>query len=219
MFTREDLTGDKMSMNRDVEKKLRVLGIGRFQVMALLQAARFYRLTGDLDLAKSFGLNRAVFYAWAKYHGPRHYRPASVDDVLNLRSTHAGSTKCPDGFKVILGECLSVGPRGFYELGGSEQLPNDFDDQVYKKLKLLVEPEKAWRAALDYVSRFPEWVLRDPAKFYKLVYEPVRDSFFRDLVEKGSVTPPKEIVERLDSTERMLQKVRSSQKTLMDYHK
>jgi len=40
--------------------------LGRFQVMGLLQAARYYLVTGNLERAKSFGLNRAVFYAWAK---------------------------------------------------------------------------------------------------------------------------------------------------------
>jgi len=38
--------------------------IGRFQVMGLLQAARYYVLYGDLEKAKSFGINRAIFYAW-----------------------------------------------------------------------------------------------------------------------------------------------------------
>jgi len=40
--------------------------IGRFQVMALLQAARYYVLTRDYEKALSFGLNGATSYAWAK---------------------------------------------------------------------------------------------------------------------------------------------------------
>jgi len=40
--------------------------VGRFQVMATLQAARAYALGYSLDEAKSFGLNRAIFYAAAK---------------------------------------------------------------------------------------------------------------------------------------------------------
>ena len=50
------------------EKKLTATKVGRFQVMGLLQAARYYLLTGDLQKAKSFGLNRAIFYAWAKHY-------------------------------------------------------------------------------------------------------------------------------------------------------
>ena len=40
--------------------------IGRFQVMATLQAARAFTLGLPLESAKSFGLNRAIFYAAAK---------------------------------------------------------------------------------------------------------------------------------------------------------
>ena len=40
--------------------------VGRFQVMALLQAARATALGYPLDEAESFGLNRAIFYAAAK---------------------------------------------------------------------------------------------------------------------------------------------------------
>jgi hypothetical protein len=40
--------------------------VGRFQVMALLQAARAKALGYTLDEAESFGLNRAIFYAAAK---------------------------------------------------------------------------------------------------------------------------------------------------------
>jgi hypothetical protein len=40
--------------------------VGRFQVMALLQAARAKALGYPLDEAESFGLKRAIFYAAAK---------------------------------------------------------------------------------------------------------------------------------------------------------
>jgi hypothetical protein len=40
--------------------------VGRFQVMATLQAARAYLLGKSLCTAKSFGLNRALFYAATK---------------------------------------------------------------------------------------------------------------------------------------------------------
>ncbi|HUO43055.1 MAG TPA: hypothetical protein VMU35_08765 [Methylomirabilota bacterium] len=40
--------------------------IGRFQVMAILQAARAKQLGLPINEAKSWGLNRAIFYAAAK---------------------------------------------------------------------------------------------------------------------------------------------------------
>lgn len=42
------------------------MAVGRFQVMATLQAARGYVLGKDISTAKSFGLNRAIFYLAAK---------------------------------------------------------------------------------------------------------------------------------------------------------
>ncbi len=42
------------------------MAVGRFQVMALLQAARAFVLGLPIESAKSFGLNRAIFYAAAK---------------------------------------------------------------------------------------------------------------------------------------------------------
>ncbi len=58
----------KVVQAEPITRKVRARGkkpvkIGRFQVMALLQAARYYVLTGDINKAKSFGLNRAIFYA------------------------------------------------------------------------------------------------------------------------------------------------------------
>ncbi len=40
--------------------------VGRFQVMAILQAARARELGFSETRAKSWGLNRAIFYAAAK---------------------------------------------------------------------------------------------------------------------------------------------------------
>jgi len=68
----------------DKIKLLKAMGIGRFQVMALLQAARHYIIHKDLKKAKSFGLNRAIFYAWAKHYGPRS-RPwisLKIEEIL-----------------------------------------------------------------------------------------------------------------------------------------
>lgn len=52
--------------------------VSRFQVMAVLQAARASVLGLDLEEAKSWGLNRAMFYAAAK------------------RNTGAGRLRSPD---------------------------------------------------------------------------------------------------------------------------
>ena len=147
--------------------------IGRFQVMGLLQAARYYLLTGDLEKAKSFGLNRAIFYAWAKYYG-RTYKAKKPSGQGEGR---------PWRLVKVLGEEVPVSPRGWFMMGDVEQLPEDYDKNIASKINSVIPYEKAWKAAIEYLKQFPENILRDPQKFYKHVYEPVRDHFIEKVVK------------------------------------
>ncbi len=148
--------------------------VGRFQVMALLQAARYYLLYGDLEKAKSFGLNRAIFYAWAKHYGPHKRTPWRQVG----KTTRTTGTTDDKRFVEVAGEKVQLGPDGYFMMGGVEQTPRDFDRQVTARFEAAgVSWEKAWEAALRYLSRFPKTVLKDPQKFYSMVYEPVRDNF------------------------------------------
>ncbi|MEM0084674.1 MAG: hypothetical protein QW743_04480 [Candidatus Methanomethylicia archaeon] len=144
-------------------------GIGRFQVMALLQAARYYVLKGDLDRAKSFGLNRAIFYAWAKYYKPKY--GFSRRDKFGIGSEDKYS------FESLGDERVPVSSDGRYIIGGVKQSSKDFDREVAIKINSVVPFDLAWEAALDYVKRFSKSVLESQQEFYKRVYEPVRDSF------------------------------------------
>ncbi|WP_440059961.1 hypothetical protein ACSU1N_02065 [Thermogladius sp. 4427co] len=150
--------------------------IGRFQVMGLLQAARYYVLKGDLEKAKSWGLNRAIFYAWAKYYGPSSRRL-----LMRMREVYGSSSSYRDEelkWDSLGGEKAQVSPRGLYVIGGVEQTPEDYDRNIAKKIELAGIPyELAWEKAVEYVRRFPDRVLLDPQEFYKKVYEPVRDRF------------------------------------------
>lgn len=158
-------------------------GPGRFPVMALLQATRYYLLKGDLVKAKSFGLNRAIFYAWAKY-----YR-ASKRTIPASRSKRIYGCKTAGPIKMVeeIGEKTQIGPSGFFVIGGVEQRPEDFDIHVARKFEEAGIPfQEAWKAALEYVSKFPRTVLKDPQLFYKEVYEPVRDSFVEKVLHRKS---------------------------------
>jgi len=158
---------------------------GRFPVMALLQAARYYLLTGDLEKAKSFGLNRAIFYAWAKYHGPARGAGARARGGRRPPGRPAGNVKLQRAAPGLDDE-VPVSESGWFAMGGVEQTPEDFDRNVARRFEEAGIPfEEAWRAALEYVSRFPRSVLRDPQRFYKRVYEPVRDSFVETVVLGG----------------------------------
>ena len=164
---------------------------GRFPVMALLQAARYYLLYGDLERAKSFGLNRAIFYAWAKYYGPARRSRIQVavsagEEGGRPRRPAARRGAVEEGeWRVVAGERVQVGPHGWFMMGGQEQTPEDFDRQVARRFEEAGIPfEEAWKAALEYVKRFPKSVLMDPQKFYKEVYEPVRDRFVERVLRR-----------------------------------
>ncbi len=144
--------------------------------MGLLQAARYYLLYGDLERAKSFGLNRAIFYAWAKKRGQVAARKAyGVSPSVRAKA----SSKGKEGVKLVevAGEEAFQAPSGFFTMGGEEQRPEDYDRQIAEKIGSVVPYEKAWEAALKYLRKFPKHVLLDPRKFYEKVYKPVRDDF------------------------------------------
>ncbi|RLF09296.1 MAG: hypothetical protein DRJ69_04920 [Thermoprotei archaeon] len=145
--------------------------LGRFQVMGLLQAARYYLITGDLEKAKSFGLNRAVFYAWAK----RYAR----DRLVQARrpSGQAGNYEGERRVELLGDEGAYVSKRGWFAIGAEEQTPQDYDRQVARRIDAVVPYEEAWRAALDYLKSFPRAVLLDQQRFYNEAYKPIRDDF------------------------------------------
>ena len=204
----------------DKIKLLKAMGIGRFQVMALLQAARYYVIHRDLRRAKSFGLNRAIFYAWAKHYGPRSrlWMSLKIEEILNKPSSvEKKKTKCPEGYVEVLGECVQVDSLGHYVIGEKSQTPQDFDHQVLKRISKVTDPSKVWEAAVEYVSKFPKWVLEDSQKFYKLVYEPVRDYFILEIIKGEKPRPPQNLLDRLRSLEEMYNRMKSKQKTLFDF--
>ncbi len=155
---------------------------GRFQVMALLQAARYYLLEGDVEKAKSWGLNRAIFYAWAKYYGPAR-RPRRPARIIGRRLSRGAAEEA--GWVVVGGEKAQVSPNGWFMMGGVEQRPEDFDRYVARRFEEAgIDFKEAWKAAIEYLKRFPKTVLQDPQRFYKEVYEPVRDRFVEKVLKR-----------------------------------
>jgi hypothetical protein len=155
--------------------------IGRFQVMALLQAARYFILMGEEEKAKSFGLNRAIFYAWAKRRGVA--RPPSRRTVPSgqevAKETREGKTLVYVG-----NEGAYASEKGWYIIGEESQLPQDYDRQIVSKIDQILPYERAWSSALEYLRHFPRSDLLDQSKFFSEVYRPVRDGFLEGVVEK-----------------------------------
>ncbi len=188
--------------------------VGRFEVMALLQAARYYVLTGDLEKAKSFGLNRAIFYAWAKYYGSRRIIRGYTRPSTGTPTSTSSSSQAQPPLK----DYVELSPRGWFMIGDQEQTPQDFDSQVKTKFEAVVPFEIVWNKAVRYVKRFPPEVLRDPNKFFKYVYEPVRDRFLELLsmpTTTMSVEPRTKTQHRHDG--RRVEEARKPFKSLTDF--
>lgn len=168
----------KPTITRKTSRKTTVK-VGRFQVMALLQAARYYLLTGDLEKAKSFGLNRAIFYAWAKYHGRERV-------FKRKRVTREVETIVERGKKLVYigDEGAFISERGWFKIGDKEQLPKDYDREIARKIDTVVPYDLAWRKAIEYLKQFPRKVLLSQRKFYEEAYKRVRDSFFEKIVKE-----------------------------------
>jgi len=155
--------------------------IGRFQVMALLQAARYYLLTGDIDKAKSFGLNRAIFYAWAKRHAKgRVFKRKITDTTREVEVTTREGKK----MMYIGDEGAFISEKGWFIIGDKEQLPSDYDKEIADKISTAIPYEEAWKAAIEYLKQFPKKVLLSQSKFYNEAYKTVRDNFFDIVVKK-----------------------------------
>ncbi len=161
--------------------------IGRFQVMGLLQAARYYLLRGDLEKAKSFGLNRAIFYAWAKRTGGRvrRPRPTAPRQKTLLEAEEAERPR----FESVGDEVAYLSDDGYFEIGDQVQRPEDYDRQIASKIGQAVPYEEAWRAALNYLSTFPREVLLSQREFFEKAYKPVRDRFHEVLERYSSKRP------------------------------
>lgn len=137
----------------------------------MLQAARYYLLTGDKDRAFSFGLNRAIFYAWAK---KRSVPAAASRPTTSPRVSAVTEEKT----LVYVGdEQAYVSADGWFVMGGVEQRPEDFERDVIRKIEEFMPFENAWRLALEYVGSFDRRVLLSQREFYEKVYLPARDSF------------------------------------------
>jgi len=148
--------------------------IGRFQVMGLLQASRYYVLYQNIEKAKSFGINRAIFYAWAKHYG-RFYAPSKIQFSKNEQKSNKSLNE-------IAGEEVFVDEKtGYFIIGNKPNLPKDFDREIKEKIEQIAPFEEVWNATLEYLSSFPKEVLLDQRRFFQDVYLPVRDNFERIL--------------------------------------
>jgi len=145
------------------------LKVSRFQVMAVLQAARAYALGLPLDSAQSWGLNRAIFIAAAK----RGFKAGA--GTGRKGSGVRGTAKGEQTFSLGDDMAYKTARKGalLFTIGGEVQTTEAFERQVVSRFGGTF-PD-VWKEALGYVKGFDKDVLLSSNDFFNTVYKPVRD--------------------------------------------
>lgn len=153
--------------------------VRRFQVMAILQAARANVLGLPQDSAYSWGLNRAIFYAAAK-RGFKGGGAKTGGRSLGAESKKGGAPAKIEEFflgdeKAYLDKKSSKKGEPFFEIGNETQTAGDFQKQIASRFGDKVNFLEAWEEALKIVKGFGENTLKSQHEFYESVYKPRRD--------------------------------------------
>lgn len=159
--------------------------IGRFQVMATLQAARAYVLGFPIESAKSFGLNRAIFYAAAKRG---FFRGRIIDTKAPLSKVKKEverefKKEIAETFEIMnigdeMAYSVKIEGKPFFVIGNQIQKPEDFEKQIERRFG--GKFKRAWDEAVKICKSYDKGVLLSQRYFYETVYKPRRDK----LVEK-----------------------------------
>ncbi|MEO0076431.1 MAG: hypothetical protein ABIK19_02020 [candidate division WOR-3 bacterium] len=160
------------------------MAIGRFQIMATLQAARAYVLGEPIATAKSWGLNRAIFYAAAK----RGFKPKpqiTKPPKFKLELDKKTLTQIQKSFGIYhLGDemaySVEIAGRRLFTIGNEVQTPEHFEKQIAVRFGKAFK--KVWQEAIEICKSYDKGVLLSMHYFYETVYKPRRDI----LVEKWS---------------------------------
>lgn len=158
------------------------MAVGRFQVMAVLQAARAHLLGLEVDTAKSWGLNRAIFYAAAK-RGFKGTKPTKRSrSEVKEKPVHETPEAYHLGSEVAFKAPQEEGPL-YFTIGGKVQTKEDFHQQIESRFGATFD--QAWEEALEYVRSFEEPTLLSQTAFFNTVYKPRRDELAAKWSEQG----------------------------------
>jgi hypothetical protein len=156
------------------------MAVGRFQVMATLQAARAYVLGMPVASAKSFGLNRAIFYAAAKRGFKGKGVPKPPAQFKSKEKTYSAREieKMQKSFAMTsIGDeaaySVDIDNKKYFVMGSDVQSPNDFARQIARRFgKKFGE---AWKEAVKICKEYDKGVLLSQRYFYETIYKPRRD--------------------------------------------
>lgn len=185
--------------------------ITRFQVMAVLQTARARAFGLNADEAKSWGLNRALFYAAAKRGWQRAKAVGAKRPVITEFETsqeYHDPVYTLGGEKAFRARDFSKGLR--FKFGTEVQLPEDFDHQI--KARFGSDWDSAWNEATDIIKSADRRDLDIQSRFFNVVYKPRRDVLAEKWSALGTEKKPSETAEKASLEAREAKKdARSSQ--------
>ena len=148
------------------------MAVGRFQVMAVLQAARAFVLGLETASAKSWGLNRAIFYAAAKrgFKGAKPMKRSRSE--VKEKPVHETPEAYHLGSEIAFKAPHQEDPL-YFTIGGKVQTEEEFHRQIESRFGATFD--QAWEEALEYVRSFEEPTLLSQSAFFNAVYKPRRD--------------------------------------------
>ena len=163
--------------------------VGRFQVMATLQAARAYVLGMPITSAKSFGIQRAIFYAAAKrgFSG-KGSRGKPADLVMKSKKvTSQEIRKIQKTFAVTtVGDepaySVEIDGKKYFVIGNEIKTSTDFKKQI--EIRFGSAFKDAWKEALAICRQYDRGVLLSQRYFYATVYKTRRDELAKKWTEK-----------------------------------
>lgn len=155
------------------------MAVGRFQVMAVLQAARAFVLGLPLESAKSWGLNRAIFYAAAK-KGFKKAKHVTFEN-LSLPKKIMEEEKLEQLRKSFnihhLGDeyaySIELENKKLFVIGNEIQTLGRFEKQVGTRFKSSFE--QAWNEAVNLCRKADRGILLSQRYFFESLYKPKRD--------------------------------------------
>lgn len=151
-------------------------GVSEFYVHAVLQAARAEMLGLDTDSAKSWGLNRAIFYEAAKKgYIHRGRRKGASGGGLAMGSAQKkrqnfGQLYSLGNEKAYAVEAHDGGMR--FVIGGQAQSPDAFDKQICRRFP---NWKMTWSEAMALMEQAGPSVLKSASRFHAQVYKRWRD--------------------------------------------
>jgi hypothetical protein len=134
--------------------------------MATLQAARARALGLPAASAKSWGLNRAVYYAAAKrgFKGEAGRTPQPPKSGGRAHEYFLGDSKA---------YAVTHDDATLFTIGGDVQTPEAFGKQI--EARFAGTFGEAWQEAQTIIAAVPREVLESQDGFYMRVYRPRRD--------------------------------------------